>query len=1521
LRCGKKIPAKALGSLPGGLIDAWYYARAMKWAWPASLALFLFCSDYATAIAFAGLDFDYVDQAGPQAPVLSLGKRNDYFPYDGIGDPLLPFTTSRLELLLESPTSLTPQPDEILHLTREETMVASFLGAADAIARGESVFLEQNDEILNDPTLLVIGRTADGGYFKSVTDSTVIYGSNSVLAAINREIPLDCSEDVMIAVRVQRDQDEWMTAIEEHRGHDDWTTESRIPDCRFTSTRTSGIHGVVESNRRPEITAFASVGSGLDAKLLIGNQGSVDDGSTFVFPYDGLYLARELPDFREGRRVFDFQGVQIGHSHIPFELTVISSGRSLANPPSALDPTDQNTLRSREYTLISSVKDPEGNCPHDPSGSEDSSCMVTVKITCETFGSEIGFGGLLHGYGGGDSSGTLDLPSQLEHNCVFDGDIEIIWGRNYAVDPQLLAAVAGIQSRNIGWASTLLRKRTLSIHSIPSALFLLGTLDSRASIEEVRSTTINGIFVAFMCVPACLCVVAGCVYLVGMKYLLPIPDNGSAAIELGAKIAQQHETQVSMMPLKVVLSRPFGWNGKHLVLDMDDETGSGERVGSQLKEQVGNEHRDQDQGVWGDELKNGAAPVVKKSHAVTLPEETGMQAETFGLQSNIQDAGDSNELKAGVQVQDTDQATNTRQQYDCEKGRGEEGQLPTVQYDTAMDRNQMPTKIPSEYDDTSDQATGNNLDEKATEAIADSVGRGTGIYVVACMLFCVVAAILSTGFIVERSVLSDETKSRGAILLPIEHENAPTDGQRQQGVPSYCFVNGNDLRTALSAYLHGAEEVQTGIIEQYGRFEDWCVDYVDDMSFVFAGISKDHKLNASSWNVSRATKFAFCFYDYDFADGVFDISQWDVSNGIYFHGMFYRAKRLEADLRNWNVSSGIAFNSMFQHSNFNADLSQWDVSSANSLRAMFAHTSSNPDLTKWDVSSVTDFSSMFHLANSFNADISQWDVSSGNDFSWMFYWASRFNADISQWDVGSGTDFGWMFSSANSFNANISVWDVSSGTGFGSMFALARNFNSDISHWDVSLGTDFSHMFSSAISFNADISEWEVSSGTLFAHMFSNANSFDADLSQWDVSAGIDFSWMFYLASNFNADISEWDVSSGVHFGRMFSFTDNFNVNISQWDVSSGTDFSSMFANAGSFNGDVSPWDVSSGTAFGSMFSFASAFNGDVSQWDVSSGINFGLMFSWASSFNGDVSQWDVSSGIDFKSMFYYADNFNGDLSEWDVSSGADFSRMFSDAKSFNGNISDWDVSSGTDFSWMFYWASNFNGDLSQWDVSSGTDFSWMFYLAGNFNTDLSEWDVSSATKFGNMFSLATKFNSDISKWDVSSAVDFNRMFSNANSFNADVSQWDVSSGTDFSWMFNSFSFNQDMCDWREHMVPDSNTVFMFFLSGCRYDDVADDAMCHKCSPTPSPTMLPSQFPSVSPTVSPSQSPSHTHMPSNSFTPSSGACFDTADWTDSFGDGCIWYVINGCSGAEDWANGNGQSALDACCTCGGGAGG
>lgn len=150
------------------------------------------------------------------------------------------------------------------------------------------------------------------------------------------------------------------------------------------------------------------------------------------------------------------------------------------------------------------------------------------------------------------------------------------------------------------------------------------------------------------------------------------------------------------------------------------------------------------------------------------------------------------------------------------------------------------------------------------------------------------------------------------------------------------------------------------------------------------------------------------------------------------------------------VSTITNFSMLFMNRDVIYDITNWDVSNGADFSAMFEGSSFNQDISRWNVSSGVEFYAMFHNAQNFNQDISSWNVSKGEEFGSMFRYATAFDQDISNWDVSSGYEFSSMFSYASSFNQDISNWDVSSGYFFNEMFSYASSFNQNISGWNVS---------------------------------------------------------------------------------------------------------------------------------------------------------------------------------------------------------------------------------------------------------------------------------------------------------------------------------------------------------------------------------------------------------------------------------------------------------------------------------------
>jgi len=113
---------------------------------------------------------------------------------------------------------------------------------------------------------------------------------------------------------------------------------------------------------------------------------------------------------------------------------------------------------------------------------------------------------------------------------------------------------------------------------------------------------------------------------------------------------------------------------------------------------------------------------------------------------------------------------------------------------------------------------------------------------------------------------------------------------------------------------------------------------------------------------------------------------------------------------------------MFSESPFNQDISSWDVSNGLYFHAMFYRSLFNQNIGAWDVSTGLNFVQMFDSNRHFNQDISSWDVHNGIRFFYMFDRAQSFNQNISSWDLSGGINFRKMFRSAKAFNQNLDSW-------------------------------------------------------------------------------------------------------------------------------------------------------------------------------------------------------------------------------------------------------------------------------------------------------------------------------------------------------------------------------------------------------------------------------------------------------------------------------------------------------------------
>lgn len=152
-------------------------------------------------------------------------------------------------------------------------------------------------------------------------------------------------------------------------------------------------------------------------------------------------------------------------------------------------------------------------------------------------------------------------------------------------------------------------------------------------------------------------------------------------------------------------------------------------------------------------------------------------------------------------------------------------------------------------------------------------------------------------------------------------------------------------------------------------------------------------------------------------DGVYDLSDWDMSEALSTVGMFFSCRvKSFGDLSKWNTSNIKDMSSMFSRSNIKdgvEGISNWDVSNVNSMSAMFDKftTPTIGALDNWNVSNVQFMMSMFAECKiDYPLNLSKWDMSSVVRADNMFNGSDiKSVGDISNWLFKVTPQFNKMF--------------------------------------------------------------------------------------------------------------------------------------------------------------------------------------------------------------------------------------------------------------------------------------------------------------------------------------------------------------------------------------------------------------------------------------------------------------------------------------------------------------------------------
>jgi len=322
-------------------------------------------------------------------------------------------------------------------------------------------------------------------------------------------------------------------------------------------------------------------------------------------------------------------------------------------------------------------------------------------------------------------------------------------------------------------------------------------------------------------------------------------------------------------------------------------------------------------------------------------------------------------------------------------------------------------------------------------------------------------------------------------------------------------------------------EAKTGLISSYflEKGENFITlkikNNVINLEYMFYGCCSSSMYigNLEYFNTKNIYNFSNMFFGRQWL-GLYELKDWDVSNGKDFSCMFGCSRNIEHldEIENWKVSKGENFFRMF-----------YNCSQLTNIKG----------LEKWDVSKGSNFKGMFNSCSSLtNLDgLRNWKVSNGYDFSHMFFCCNKLNnlGDLENWNVSKGDCFEEMFYECTSLKSldGLEYWDFSKARCFKSMFRKC-----------------------SALSDISKLENWNVSNVKFFAGMFDECSQLKNlyALRNWNVSKGQNFSYMFHQCKNLSslADFVNWRVSKESNVSYMFSgCDDNLDLNIlNNWGLS-----------------------------------------------------------------------------------------------------------------------------------------------------------------------------------------------------------------------------------------------------------------------------------------------------------------------------------------------------------------------------------
>ena len=288
--------------------------------------------------------------------------------------------------------------------------------------------------------------------------------------------------------------------------------------------------------------------------------------------------------------------------------------------------------------------------------------------------------------------------------------------------------------------------------------------------------------------------------------------------------------------------------------------------------------------------------------------------------------------------------------------------------------------------------------------------------------------------------------------------------------PEKVYLNTDSSRMFYSEY--GGQKIKNILEIDLSNFD---TSKVEDMHWMFAGMSSLTSLNLSNFDTSKVTSMISMF------DGVsrittLNLSNFNTSKVTNMISMFaYMHNLTTLNLSNFNTSQVTNMHGMFNdiHNLTTLDLFNFNTSKVTDMGYMFASPTSrlaSLNLSNFDTSKVTNMSYMFSgMISLTTLDLSNFDTSKVTDMSSMFSFMPRLaSLNLSNFDTSKVTNMSYMFSGMISLTTlDLSNFNTSQVTGMSSMFSFSDGHTSDDrlekiyvnNDFDTSRLTSFSNMF------------------------------------------------------------------------------------------------------------------------------------------------------------------------------------------------------------------------------------------------------------------------------------------------------------------------------------------------------------------------------------------------------------------------------------------------------------------------------